>query len=143
MKPPYATVRPDPTVKYKAKACMFTEATNDYRMKWTLRYINCIQSDRWIFADTLKQFGEARAGKPSISVPCTFIYRTTRVISLCQWDRTLSHKDQLYMKSSWDTVGVWRKGYRKMRSEEMPGEFAFRKKVGFCSKSEIYALIAF
>ncbi|KAJ7826066.1 hypothetical protein B0H14DRAFT_3145039 [Mycena olivaceomarginata] len=36
------------------------------------------------------------------------------LISLCQWDRTLSTEDQLFVNATWEAIGTWRKGMRRI-----------------------------
>ncbi|KAF8186518.1 hypothetical protein K438DRAFT_1765291 [Mycena galopus ATCC 62051] len=51
------------------------------------------------------------------------------LISLCQWDPTLPPKDQLFMKSSWDAIGTWPKGFSKHTKGEMTREINSRSKI--------------
>ncbi|KAF8157543.1 hypothetical protein K438DRAFT_1777190 [Mycena galopus ATCC 62051] len=56
-------------------------------------------------------------------------YFMQKVIALCQWDPTLPASAQLKIKSSWDSLGTWRKGIHKLSKVEMKRELAFRSHV--------------
>ncbi|KAK7014568.1 hypothetical protein R3P38DRAFT_3205455 [Favolaschia claudopus] len=54
------------------------------------------------------------AFKPPIPFPMQSTYLKTHwIISLCQWDPTLSVVDQLKVNAAWKAIGAWLKGFRK------------------------------
>ncbi|KAF8192357.1 hypothetical protein K438DRAFT_1935136 [Mycena galopus ATCC 62051] len=116
LKPPKSTQTPNPAHS-PADTLVFWEVADHIRQNRTLRTIK--QSSRLYTVGPLDFCGHATAIKSG----------NGWVIVLCQWDPTLPASAQLKIKSSWDSLGTWRKGIRKLSKVEMKRELAFRSRV--------------
>ncbi|KAJ7759314.1 hypothetical protein B0H14DRAFT_3165881 [Mycena olivaceomarginata] len=116
LKPPYFTVAPNRSHK-PTNALVFSQIMNRVRKKRTLRAIKATM--KLYTVGPMDFCGHAKAVQRGGGW----------LISLCQWDRTLSTEDQLFVNATWEAIGTWRKGMRKDSKVMMAKEINFRTKV--------------
>ncbi|KAF8125217.1 hypothetical protein K438DRAFT_2002220 [Mycena galopus ATCC 62051] len=98
-------------------ALVFTEVSDHIRQKRTLKALK--ETMKVYTVGPMDFCGHAKAVRNG----------NGWVIGLCHWDPTLPPDDQKFMMKSWNAIGTWKKGIRKLSKTMLRKEIAFRNKV--------------